>query len=183
MLLLLFMLSDEDSFAKIVWLFEKYHGKMLRYARYLLKYRGDKNYLNNAEDVVQEAFYRGVKYIDRIDFTMPEAAIGGYLFTIVEHEADRFLSKSHVTEELDEKLIICEECDHFEELSRKEMYGKAVEEIKRLNPKYRTVIEMRFLNEMSVDEIADALSIPQKTVYTRIARGLKIIKNKLEGNE
>ena len=183
MLLFLLMFSDEDCFAKIVWLFDNYHDKMLRYARYLLKYRGDKNYINNAEDVVQEAFYRVVKFIDRIDFTMPEAAIGGYLFTIVEHEAERFLSKSHVTEEFDEMLTICEDCNYLEEFWEKEMYVRAKEEIKRLDAKYNTVLWMRFVDEMSPEEIADALSIPQKTVYTRIARGIKKLRNKLMGDE
>jgi RNA polymerase sigma factor (sigma-70 family) len=46
---------------------------------------------------------------------------------------------------------------------------------------YRTVLELRFLNDLSVEEIARRLgNIPSKTVWTRIDRGLKRLQPRLE---
>ena len=183
MFLLFLIAADEENFRKILTLYDKYHVNMLRYARSLLRLSGDKNYNNDAEDIIQNAFLKISRYIDRIDLSRSEEAVGGYLFTIVENEVSNFLSKQEKHGELDEMLIICEECDLFEEFSKKELYNHIVREIKRLDPKYSEVLWMRLVEDMSVREIAEMLDLKEQTVYTRIERGIALVRKKFKEEE
>lgn len=183
MFFLFLIAADEENFQKILTIYDKYHVNMLRYARSLLRLYGDKNYLQNAEDVIQNVFLKISRYIDRIDLGRSEEAVGGYLFTIVENEVSNFLSKQEKNEELDEMLINCNECDLFEEFSKKEMYNNIVREIKRLDPIYSEVLWMRFVEEMSVREIAEKLDLKEQTVYTRIKRGIALVRKKFKEEE
>lgn len=183
MFFLFLIAADEENFRKILTLYDKYHANMLRYARSLLRLYGDENYLPNAEDVIQAAFLKISRYIDRIDLSRSEEAVGGYLFTIVENEVSNFLSKQEKNEELDEMLINCNECDFFEEFSKKELYNNIVREIKRLDPKYSEVLWMRLIEEMSIREIAEKLGLKEQTVYTRIKRGIALVREKFKEEE
>lgn len=183
MLILLLTIPDEAVLRKILTLYNKYHINMLRYARSLLRCLGDENYYNDAEDVVQNAFVKLSRYIDNVDFSRSEDAVGGYLFTIVENEVTNFLSKQKKCDELDEMLINCNECDLFEEFSKKELYNNIVREIKRLDPKYREVLWMYLVEEKKVSDIAEQLDLKVNTVYTRIERGIALVREKFKEEE
>lgn len=177
------IVADKENIRKILTLYDKYHVNMLRYARSLLRLYGDKNYLQNAEDVLQNVFLKISRYIDRIDLSRSEEAVGGYLFTIVENEVSNFLSKQEKNKELDEMLIDCNEYNLFEEFSKKELYIHIVREIKRLDPKYSEVLWMRLVEDMSVREIAEMLDLKEQTVYTRIERGSALVRKKFKEEE
>lgn len=49
-----------------------------------------------------------------------------------------------------------------------------------LDEKYSVPIAMRFSEDMPIAQIAQALTLPQGTVSTRISRGLKLLKNQME---
>lgn len=51
--------------------------------------------------------------------------------------------------------------------------------IHEMPEKYRTVLELRFIEEWSTREIARQLSIPEATVSTRIFRGRKLLIDRL----
>lgn len=53
--------------------------------------------------------------------------------------------------------------------------------IETLKPKYRDVIVMRYYEDMSVKDIAHALSKPSGTIKTWIRRGLSQMRNNLKG--
>lgn len=183
MLIFLLTIPDESVLRKILILYSKYHLNMLRYARSLLRCLGDKNYYKDAEDIVQNAFVKISRYIDNIDFSRSEDAIGGYLFTIVENEVSDFLAKQEKCDELDEMLTICNECDLFEEFSKKELYNNIVREIKRLDPKYSEVLWMYLVEEKKASEIAEILDLKVNTVYTRIERGISMVREKFKEEE
>ena len=183
MLIFLLTIPDESVLRKILILYSKYHLNMLRYARSLLRCLGDKNYYKDAEDIVQNAFVKISRYIDNVDFSRSEDAIGGYLFTIVENEVSDFLAKQEKCDELDEMLINCNECDLFEEFSKKELYNNIVREIKRLDPKYREVLWMYLVEEKKASEIAEILDLKVNTVYTRIERGIAMVREKFKEEE
>ena len=61
-------------------------------------------------------------------------------------------------------------------------YKRLVEEISNLDDIYRDILTLRFLYDYSVDKICSLLDIPKGTVETRIYRGRKILKERLEGS-
>ncbi|MHB1345783.1 MAG: sigma-70 family RNA polymerase sigma factor [Thermoleophilia bacterium] len=52
--------------------------------------------------------------------------------------------------------------------------------LKELPEHYRTVVVLRFVEEMSYDEIAEMLDLPLGSVKTRIFRGRELLKQRLD---
>ena len=181
MLLFLMLIAEDDHRDKILWLFETYHDNMLRYARSLLALYGDKRYMRDSEDIVQSAFIKITKSIDKIDISLPEKVVGGYIMTVVKNEVADFIKKEKKNIPLDDMLTICEDCNYLEEFSKKDLYKRAVGEIERMEPIYRDVMILKFIEEMTAKEIASELGIPEKTVYTRISRAIGALKERFKG--
>ena len=104
-MLLLLMAFDGTAASKLLMLYDKYHANMLRYARSLLRCFGDENYTKNSEDVLQNAFVRIAKSIDKIDMTAQENVIGGYLMKICLQPSWKKLSME--SEQNKNYVIIC----------------------------------------------------------------------------
>lgn len=60
-------------------------------------------------------------------------------------------------------------------------YKRLVEEISNLDDIYRDILTLRFLYDYSAQKICSLLDIPKGTAETRIYRGRKILKERLEG--
>ncbi len=60
-------------------------------------------------------------------------------------------------------------------------YRELIQELKGLDSIYRDTLLLKIVYEFSVNEISELLNIPPRTVETRIYRGRKILKEKLEG--
>lgn len=56
------------------------------------------------------------------------------------------------------------------------------EHLDRLDEKYRDVVILRYLHELSPREIAEALVLSENTVSVRIHRGLKQLQGQMDGN-
>ena len=50
-----------------------------------------------------------------------------------------------------------------------------------LRPKYREVVLLRWYQELSGGEVAQALNLPKSTVYNRLRRAYAILEKELEG--
>ena len=63
---------------------------------------------------------------------------------------------------------------------RLELHKRVVEAVSRLDPKSRTVILLRFYEDLSPREIAQRTGIPPSTVRTRLARALATLRGLLD---
>ncbi|MGE5674581.1 MAG: RNA polymerase sigma factor [Mycobacterium leprae] len=61
--------------------------------------------------------------------------------------------------------------------------SEAWDAVRRLDERYRAVVVLRFLNDMSLEEIATALEIPLGTVKSRLHTALKQLRTELEVGE
>lgn len=66
-----------------------------------------------------------------------------------------------------------------EELEQVELQEFIQSEILKLPEKYRTVIVLKYIDELSLKEISDILDLPLGTVKTRIHRGREALRNRL----
>lgn len=64
-------------------------------------------------------------------------------------------------------------CSEFDKVELKEM-------VQSLENIYRTVIDLRYNEDMKVDDIARVLDIPPGTVKSRINKALKLLKSQFE---
>lgn len=164
-----------------------YNGLVLKYQRqvYNLAYR----MLGNAEDagdLVQETFIRAYGALSKF---RQDASFLTWLYKIasnlcIDHIRAR---KTRGTLSLEVELEEGREPAADERQTGPELTavrGATQEilhkEIQNLPEKYRAVIVMRHLQEMSVEDIADALNLPVGTVKTHLFRARDMLRVRLQ---
>lgn len=157
--------GDSESFYQIV--------KKEEDSIYRLAYSFVKNDVD-ALDIVQDAVYKAFISISKLK--NPEF-FGTWLYRITINCAKNFVKNSKKVVYLEDSklenfLIHTENCDEVMDLQ---------EAFEMLDQKYKTVIILRFFEELTLKEIAMVLEIPLSTVKTRLYRGLKQLKTTLGG--
>ena len=181
MLQFLLTLTDASNHEKIEHIYDTYHGYMMRYAVSKFQNAGRTNFLYDAEDAVQNTFMKITKYINAIDFSRGEKDVKNYCLSILCNEICNVLSDNQEDFEIVEEFCADKEYNFIEELELRERYNEVVKAIKTLDEKYSTTLYWIFCKEKSVNEIADMMGISTKTVYTRVARGKKLLLETLKG--
>lgn len=183
MLSFLLMIADESNREKIERLYDKYHDSMIRLARIRLEQRGIKSYVLDSEDVVQTAFLKIVKYIDAIDFSKPEKQVEAYIFSIVVNETKNFIADAEIADSIDGYINTLSDDDFFKKMKIHLQYDMVVKEIKKLDEKYSITMLLYYCEEMDVKSISKIMGIAEKTVYTRLERGKRLLLEKLSKEE
>ncbi len=181
MLQFLLTLSDESNHGKIEHIYYAYRDYMMRYAISRLQAAGRTNFGYDAEDAVQNAFMKITRHIDKIDFEREERDVKNYVLTIIHNEVCNILNENKEKFEFYEEFCSAPEYNFIEELALRENYDQIVKIIEKLDEKYSTTLYLVFCKEMTVKEIADLMGISAKTVYTRLARGKKLLLDSLKG--
>ena len=142
-------------------------------------YRVAYGYVQNAEDakdIVQEAVCRA--YVGKNHLKDPEKFYP-WFFRILANTAISFLHHTSrtVSLELAELDVSSSDEDHWNDtLTIKES-------LKQLNDQARTVIILKFYEDMTFSEIAQILKKPEATVKTMYYRGLKFLKERTQYHE
>ncbi len=176
MLLFLLSITDEKFVPKIVHLYNTYHNDMVRLARSRLKKSGCREYYYDAEDIVQECFIRIIKYIDHVDFDVPETKLKSYMFSIVANQINTIVMKPRVYESIGEEINIMEsEEDFFEKLLIRERFEQVFRAMEQMSEIYKITFKYRYQDDMTVKEIAEFMGVPEKTIQTRLLRGRHLL--------
>jgi RNA polymerase sigma-70 factor (ECF subfamily) len=153
-------------------------------ADHVMKYRENHyrlaySYVKNAEDaldIVQESVYKAILYKDSLKNIN---YIRTWFYKILINTSLDFIRKNRkikvVDEDNFEKLDSCTE-DYYENFDLKSSLDD-------LPDKYRTVIILRYFEDMKIDEIAEILNENVNTVKTRLYKSLKILRIKMEDYE
>jgi len=134
------------------------------------------------EDIIQESF---VKAFSNLDSYNTNYAFSTWLYRITtNHTIDYLRKKKLQTTSIDEpvrakdgemQFQIVGSAETDRKIIRKERKKIVSEAIQNLPDKYREVIEMRHLEEMSYQEISDELDIPLGTVKAHIFRAREML--------
>ena len=181
MLPFLLSLSDESDHAKIEKLYNDYHDFMIKFAAAKFKSMKRSNYLYDAEDAVQNAFIKLAKHVERVDLSRGERDVKNYCFAVLNNEIYEVLNENQENKDFDEAIFSVNDQSFVDELEMRENYDSVVAAIKAMDTKYSTALQLFFCREMSPKRIAELMGIPKKTVYTRIARGKKLLLESLKG--
>lgn len=175
-----FLLAIADDCVKdaLKKLFSSSHDDMLRIARNRL--RSQESFESVAEDAVENAFLKIIKYAKNLPTSDDE--LRAYAITVTVNECTNILNSD------DEPLTLCDDFPDksfsedilIESLDLQERYADAVRGIKLLPDRYRSILYMRHVLELSPEEISDQTGTPIKTVYTRLSRGKIMLKEYLE---
>ncbi|MCS6988281.1 MAG: sigma-70 family RNA polymerase sigma factor [Chloroherpetonaceae bacterium] len=161
------------------------------YKRLLDKYRGQIYNLilkivhdaEEVEDLVQESFSKAFNSIGNFN---KEYAFSTWLYRIATNSSIDFLRKRRIrTTSLDNPIktkddeYYLEVPDSRQEPARNVMQAQRDEIVRaaiaQLPDKYRVVIEMRHLQELTYEEIAKELRLPLGTVKAHIFRGRELL--------
>ncbi len=131
-----------------------------------------------AEDAVHEAFVAISKNIGKLGEVdcvstasyVIKAAKNTALNMIKKQNREGFIPLDEAKADADDSLL--------DEICTKENYRAVVNAILSLDEKYRDVLSLYYLNELTVTEIAQTLSRKESTVKQQLARGRrKLISN------
>ncbi len=140
-----------------------------------------------ANDVLQEVFISVWK--SRHTYDPNKGKLTTWLHRITVNECSRKKSrKASTTASLEEKGIDLPEMKRSQPddiLVSKMEYERLLQAMDSLDTKHRSVLVLRYFNDLSYQEIAEALEIPLGTVKSRLNQSLKYIKKqmKLESGE
>ena len=155
---------DRDRFAA---LYQMNHTRMERLARQLL---GDQN---RAEDAVHDTFMKLIRHYDELRDRSDER-LASWLLVVVKTTALDMLRRDkweNACEELPEGQSVPAGGGEFRAL---------VEIIRRMPEDYRRVLELRFVAEWSISDIARELGLTESAVRTRTFRGRKLLIDTLK---
>jgi len=150
------------------------------------------NNKSDAEDLTIEAFGKAFKNLSQYS---PNFAFSTWLFKIASNNCIDFLRKKRTNivsidsannedNENETPIHLKDEMPDPEEGLIKQQKAVLMRTVvKKLKPRYRTLIELRYFKEFSYEEIADELDLPLGTVKAQLFRARELLFNTLKGTD
>jgi len=170
--------GDQNAYEEII---EIYKDKV-----YQLSYRMLGN-RHEAEDIAQEAFIRAYVNIHRYNINLKFST---WLYRIATNLCIDRIRKKKPDYYLDAEIAGTEGLTMYSQIPDKkpspdedveslELQDTIQREISKLPDKYRSVIVLKYIEELSLNEISEILDLPLGTVKTRIHRGREALRKQL----
>jgi len=154
-------------------LYEYYSDRIFTLLSYSL------NDASQAEDVLQTVF---VKVFEALPFFRLESSFLTWIYRVALNECKNrkrrrklFVPISSETEEYQVDPGLAPDHQHAVQQASRLIHDAVMD----LKPKYRAVVVLKYLEELSYEEIAAVLGCSQGTVATRLHRALAILEKKL----
>ena len=172
--------GDQSAFAELL---SRYRDSIYFL---LLKMVGSKI---EAEDLTIETFGKAFKSLEQYSTNF---AFSTWLLKIASNNAIDFLRRRRamiVSIDGDEKEdshpinIVDNGLSPAEEMIKSQMVDAVRAVVKELKPRYRQLVEMRYFQELSYEEISEQLSIPLGTVKAQLFRSRELLYNMLKNTE
>ena len=170
--------GDQNAYADIVNLYQ--------HKLYQICYRMLSN-KQEAEDIAQEAFVRA--YINLHSYDQ-KRKFSTWLYRIATNLCIDRIRKKKPDYYLDAQVPGTDGLDMYSQIAsdeklpeetveQMELQERIQYEISRLPDKYRSVIVLKYIEELSLQEISEILDMPLGTVKTRIHRGREALRKQL----
>ncbi|MEZ4886061.1 MAG: sigma-70 family RNA polymerase sigma factor [Chitinophagales bacterium] len=152
------------------------------------------NNKDDAEDLTIEAFGKAFNNLQKYS---PDYAFSTWLYRIAINNCIDFIRKKRLeTFSLDEPMdsdgedgsgatrdVQSSVLDPEEEIIKKQRILLMRNVIEKLNSKYRRLIELRYLKELSYQEISETLNLPLGTVKAQLFRAKELLHNILQNSK
>ncbi|MDD3013588.1 MAG: RNA polymerase sigma factor [Candidatus Gastranaerophilales bacterium] len=159
--------GNVDAYAKIM---QKYEAKLHRYVTYLIHDQ------TAASDVVQETF---IKIYQNLRGYNSKFKFSSWAYRIAHNEAMNAIKKlKHFSDEDIDELADYSYTSSTADKIDKELLDENVRQcISLLEPKYREIIQLIYLENMKYEDVSDILHVPTSTVGVWLSRAKSILKN------
>jgi RNA polymerase sigma factor (sigma-70 family) len=175
------------------------HADQKAYAELMTRYRDSVYFMllkmvnnkDDADDLTIEAFGKAFK---RLDQYTPNFAFSTWLFKIATNNCiDHIRKKKNNTFSIDKPFqddeggemtmdLRSEQLDPEEKVMKKQKVMMMREVVDKLKPRYKMLIEMRYFEELSYEEIAEKLELPLGTVKAQLFRAREFLQNILKNS-
>jgi RNA polymerase sigma-70 factor (ECF subfamily) len=159
-------MGDSRAFARLA---RRWHPRLLRHAYHFTQDA------DAARDVTQETWLAVVRGLRSLS---DPARFRAWILRIVANKARDWIRREQarrLATRRAEPPAVEDESTAASDVIRRVRNG-----LRRLEPDQRLVLTCHYLEEMSVREIADALSIPEGTVKSRLYHARKALRSHLE---
>jgi RNA polymerase sigma-70 factor (ECF subfamily) len=167
--------GDQEAFEGIVDLFKD------KIYRHCFRMVGNGH---EAEDLAQETFLKAYRNIDKYN---NDFKFSTWIFRIATNLCIDRLRKKKPDYYLDAEVPGTEGANMYSQLAvedplpeevvtENERRNELQQEIMKLPEKYRTAIVLKYVEDLSLEEISQIMDIPVPTVKTRIHRGREALK-------
>ncbi len=150
------------------------------------------NNKDDADDLTIEAFGKAFK---RLHQYTPNYAFSTWLFKIASNNCIDFIRrKKMITFSIDKTFeneegsemamdIKAEGLNPEENMVKKQKVKHMRDVVEKLKPRYRVLVEMRYFDELSYEEIAEKLELPLGTVKAQLFRAREFLANILKNSD
>ncbi|CAM5779085.1 RNA polymerase sigma factor SigW [Brevibacillus borstelensis] len=170
--------GDREAFAELI---EIYKDKIFQLAYRMVGNRQD------AEDIAQETFLRVYANLHTYDESYKFST---WIYRIATNLCIDRGRKKRPDFSLDEEVEPGQGMDWYSRLSSneknpadllvtQELQETVQDALSHLAPKYRSIMILRYIEDLSLQEISDIVKLPVTTIKTRIHRGREALRSKL----
>lgn len=170
--------GDREAFAELI---EIYKDKIFQLAYRMVGNRQD------AEDITQETFLRVYANLHTYDDSYKFST---WIYRIATNLCIDRGRKKRPDFSLDEETEAGQGMDWYSRLSSsertpedkvvtQELQETVQDALSHLQPKYRSIMILRYIEDLSLQEISDIVKLPITTIKTRIHRGREALRSKL----
>lgn len=151
------------------------------------------NNKSDAEDLTIEAFGKAFKNIHQYSTNY---AFSTWLFKIASNNGIDYLRKKraivvsidagHTGDDSEQPvpLSVCDDgLDPAEAMIKSQVADTVRNVVQKLKPRYRTLVEMRYFQELSYEEIAQEMQLPLGTVKAQLFRSRELLYNILKNTD
>lgn len=175
--------SDQKAYAELM---ERYRDSIFHLCRKMVFNDDD------ADDLTIETFG---KAFQRLNQYTPAFAFSTWLFKIASNHCIDFIRKKRINALSLDRGLSTEEGgniqftikddapDPIETLEKKQRVEKMRLVVSELKPRYRKLVELRYFEEYSYDEIALELDLPLGTVKAQLYRARDILTSVMESSK
>ncbi len=175
--------GDQSAYAQLM---DRYRDSI-----YFMMHKMVKN-VDDAEDLTIEAFG---KAFNRLDQYSPSFAFSTWLFKIASNNCIDFIRKKRIsvtsmdtgyTSDDGETIYIdahSDTLDPEESIMQQQKVKHMRLLVSKLKPRYRELIEKRYFEELSYEEIAEELDLPLGTVKAQLFRARDFLANMMENTK
>jgi len=168
--------GDEQAFLKV---YDYFAPKIFRYIYYQVGHNK-----SLSEDISQQTFFKAWEYLSK--GKKPITNIQAFLYRVARNLViDLWRSKQKESLPLlDELIETTDELPRWQEVIEARVNVEALEKsLDNIHEQYREVLIMRYLHDMTIEEMASVLEKDKNNIYVLIHRASQTLKKAIANNQ
>lgn len=161
--------QDADAFAE---LYDKYIGEIYRFIFFKVSHREE------AQDLTSEVFLKTWNYLANHPHDKEIKSFRGLIYRIARNTiVDFYRARAHQHEcALDEVIELGKDDARYAHIESQTEVRRIFDALKGMKREYQDIILLKYVEEMSVGEIAESLDKSQTAVRVTLHRATKVLK-------